>query len=171
MNELIPMERIESKIFIIRGQKVMIDRDLAKLYEVETKYLNRQVRRNRKRFPKEFMFQLNRRERGELVTNCHRFDSLKHSSSFPFAFTEHGVAMLAGILKSKKAIDISIYIVKAFIALKKYIYTHKEFAKRLNLLEQKHKKHDVEIETIFEAIKQLIKEEEQPKKRFGFQIE
>lgn len=94
---LIIPEVITECIFFIRGQKVMIDRDLAQLYQVETKYLNRQVRRNIERFPSEFMFQLNGEEKNELVTNCHRFISIKHSSSLPYAFTEHGVAMLARI--------------------------------------------------------------------------
>ena len=106
---------IEGMIFVIRGKKVMIDRDLARLYEVETKNLNRQVRRNIERFPEEFMFQLTAHEKNELVTNCHRFEPLKHSTSLPYAFTEHGVTMLAGALKSERAVKISIHIVKTFI--------------------------------------------------------
>jgi len=99
---------IENNIFLIRGQKIMIDRDLAKLYGVETKYLNRQVKRNIGRFPGEFMFQLNPEEKNELVTKCHRFETMKHSSVLPYAFTEHGVAMLASVLKSETAVKISI---------------------------------------------------------------
>lgn len=98
---------MENLIFILRGQKVMIDRDLSLLYGVETKYLNRQVRRNPKRFPVEFVFQLSGDEKRELVTNWRRFNALKHSSVLPLAFTEHGVAMLAGVLNSDRAIKIS----------------------------------------------------------------
>ncbi|MBU2600483.1 ORF6N domain-containing protein, partial [bacterium] len=92
MKELILQETIEQRIFLIRGHKVMIDRDLAELYGVETKYLNRQVKRNIERFPEEFMFNLTTEEKNELVTICHRFRTMKHSSALPFAFTEHGVA-------------------------------------------------------------------------------
>ncbi len=95
MNDLIPQEIIEQKIFLVRGHKVMIDRDIAELYGVETKYLNRQVKRNIQRFPEEFMFQLTADEKDELVTFCHRFRTMKHSNAMPYAFTEHGVAMLA----------------------------------------------------------------------------
>jgi hypothetical protein len=91
MKDLIPKETIEQRIFLIRNQKVMIDRDLAELYGVETKHLNRQVKRNIQRFPEEFMFQLTNKERNQLVTICHRFKTMKHSSSLPYAFTEHGV--------------------------------------------------------------------------------
>ena len=111
MSNIIPQEIIEQRIFLIREQKVMIDRDLAELFGVETKYLNRQVKRNIERFPKEFMFQLTKKEKNELVTNWHRFASLKHSSYPPFVFTEHGVAMLASVLNSKSAIKMSIHIV------------------------------------------------------------
>src|SRR3989338_1078470 len=128
MKTLVPQEIIQQRIFLIRGQKVMIDHDLAGLYGVETKYLNRQVRRNQERFPEEFMFRLTREETRELVTNCHRFESLKHSSYLPCAFTEHGVAMLASVLKSKRAVKISIHIVKTFVKLRQIISSHKELA-------------------------------------------
>src|SRR3989338_7848182 len=108
---MIPLEKIEQRIFLIRSHKVMLDRDLAELYGVETKYLNRQVRRNINRFPEIFMFRLDRKEKAELVTKWHRFEKIKHSSSLPYAFTEHGVAMLASVLNSEAAIQISIYIV------------------------------------------------------------
>lgn len=94
MSDLIPQELIEQRIFLIRNQKVMIDRDLAELYGVETKHLNRQVKRNIQRFPEEFMFQLAPNEKDQLVTICHRFRSMKHSSALPYAFTEHGAIMV-----------------------------------------------------------------------------
>lgn len=102
MNDLIPHENIEQRIFWVRKQKVMIGRDLAELYGVETKHLNRQVKRNLQRFPEEFMFQLTIDERNQLVTICHRFETMKHASTLPYAFTEHGVAMLARYAYEKK---------------------------------------------------------------------
>lgn len=155
---------IEQKIFLIRGQKVMIDRDLAELYGVETKYLNRQVRRNIERFPEEFMFQLNDPEREELVTICHRFKSMKHSSSLPYAFTEHGVAMLSGVLKSERAVKINILIIKTFIRLREYVATHKELAVRLRELENKVGRHDDDIRSIIEAIRKLMEPPPEPKR-------
>jgi phage regulator Rha-like protein len=168
---IIPVGLIEQKIFIIRGYKVMIDRDLAELYGVETKYLNRQVKRNKERFPSEFMFRLTRKERNELVTNWHRFDTLKHSSVLPYAFTEHGVAMLASVLKSERAIRMSILIVKAFVRLREFLATQRELAKKIQLLESRIDTHDREIQSIIEAIHQLIQPPEKPKREIGFRIE
>ncbi len=168
MNDLIPQETIEQRIFLIRGHKVMIDRDLAELYGVETKYLNRQVKRNLQRFPQEFMLQLTDKEKNELVTFCHRFRTMKHSSVLPYAFTEHGVAMLASVLKSERAIKISIHIIKTFVKLRKIISTHKEFSSKLAQLERKIEKHDGEIKLIFEAIRQLMIPPETKKKKIGF---
>ena len=158
----IPAERIESKIFLIRGQKVMIDRDLAKLYGVKTKHLNRQVRRNIERFPKEFMFKLTKKEKEELVPICHHLMDLKYSYQLPYAFTEHGVAMLASVLRSKIAVKTSIFIIKTFVRLRQILSTHKELSHRFGQLEQRVEKHDNEIELIFEAIRKLL---DPPKKK------
>jgi phage regulator Rha-like protein len=171
MKDIISLETIEQKIFLIRGHKVMIDRDLARLYGVETKYLNRQVRRNIERFPEEFMFNLTREEKDELVTICHRFKTMKHSSTLPYAFTEHGVAMLASVLKSEKAVKISIVIIKAFVRLRRFLATHKELAHKLSELERKIAKHDEDIQAIFYAIKQLMTPFEKPKRKIGFHEE
>ncbi|MCX5668278.1 MAG: ORF6N domain-containing protein [Candidatus Omnitrophica bacterium] len=169
MGEIVPSEVIEKRIFLIRGQKVMIDRDLAELYGVKSKHLNQQVKRNIERFPGEFMLQLTKKEKDELVSFCHRFDSMKHSTSLPYAFTEHGVAMLASMLSSEKAIKISIVIIKTFVKLREIISTHKELAHKLSELENKIEKHDVEIQSIFEAIRQLMAPPpEPPKRRIGF---
>jgi len=168
MEDLIPQEVIENRILMIRGQKVMIDRDLAELYDVETKHLNRQVKRNLLRFPQEFMFRLTKEEKEELVTNCHRFESLKHSTSLPFAFTEHGVAMLASVLKSNRAVKISIFIVKTFIRLRRYIFAHKELAEKFARLEKRVSAHDGEIKDIINAFRQLMEAEEKPKGKIGF---
>ena len=165
---LIPQEIIEQRIFILRGHKVMIDRDLAELYDVETKYLNRQVKRNVSRFPEEFMFQLTEKEKNELVTNWHRFDSLKHSVSLPYAFTEHGVAMLASVLNSDRAVKISIHIIKTFVKLREWVTAHKALAHKLDDLERKVENHDVEIRAIFNAIRRLTAESKKPKRRIGF---
>lgn len=164
MNDLIPQELIEQRIFLLRNQKVMIDRDLAELYGVETKHLNRQVKRNIERFPEEFMFQLTADEKNQLVTICHRFASMKHSSVLPHAFTEHGVAMLASVLKSDRAVKISINIIKAFVKLRELLSTNKELSHQLKLLENRIEKHDGEIKAIFGAIRQLMAPPETKKK-------
>jgi len=171
MNEIIPREIIEQGIFLVRQQKVMIDRDLAELYGVETKYLNRQVKRNIQRFPEEFMFRLSAEERDQLVTICHRFKTMKHSSTLPHAFTEHGVAMLASVLKSERAVKISINIIKAFVKLREILSTHKELANKFNGLERKIEKHDDEIRMIFDAIRALMAEPQKSKKNIGFKRE
>ncbi len=168
MKDLIPQETIEQRIFLLRNQKVMIDRDLAELYGVETKHLNRQVKRNIQRFPEEFMFQLSIEERNQLVTICHRFKTMKHSSSLPYAFTEHGVAMLASVLKSDRAVKISIHIIKAFVKLREIFSTHKELANKLAQLERKIENHDEEIRLIFDAIRQLMTPPEARQKQIGF---
>ncbi len=167
--QLAPSELIEKRIFLLRGQRVMIDRDLADLYGVETKYLNRQVKRNRERFPPEFMIRLTNSERNELVTNWHRFASLKHSTVLPYAFTEHGVAMLSSVLHGKRAIHINILIIKVFVKLREILATHKELAQRLQELEVKIEKHDDAINAIFEAIRQLMAPPlQKPKRPIGF---
>ena len=108
-------QSIQDKIYTLRGMQVMLDRDLAELYEVEAKRLNEQVKRNINRFPEKFRFQLTELEKGELVANCDRFNSLKHSTSLPYAFTEQGIAMLSSVLRSDKAIDVNIFIMRAFL--------------------------------------------------------
>jgi len=159
---------IEEMIFVFRGHRVMMDRDLARLYGVETKYLNRQVRRNYKRFPEEFVFQLSKKETEELVTNWHRFSSLKHSSALPMAFTEHGVGMLAGVLNSEQAIQMSVRIIKEFVRLRRLVHAHKELARRLGQLEQKIVSHDESIAELLEAMHRIIDEPFGAKRRIGF---
>lgn len=110
MKKLVPIEAVENKISMIRGQKVMLDRDLAELYGVETKALNQAVKRNMERFPRDFMFQLTHDEKSEVVTNCDRLSTLKFSTALPYVFTEHGAIMATSILNSKRAIDASMYV-------------------------------------------------------------
>jgi hypothetical protein len=165
---IVPIEEIEERIFILRGQRVMIDNDLARLYGVETKYLNRQVKRNAARFPDDFMFQLTTVEKNELVTNWHRFRRLKHSTGLPYAFTEHGVAMLSAVLKSERAILMSILVVKAFVRLREIISRNRELSKAIELLEAKVSRHDTDIQAIVKALRQLMQPPEKAKPRIGF---
>ena len=169
MNEMMPMERIENRIYLIRGKKVILDRDLAQLYGVETKYLNRQVRRNLLRFPAEYMFQLTDKEKAEVVTNWHHLSSLRFSHQLPYAFTEHGVAMLSAVLNSERAIRLSIHIINAFIRLRKLMSMHKELAGKIEELEKKYSKHELEITAVFKVLKKLMEPPpETPRKRIGF---
>jgi len=143
-------------------------RDLAELYGVETKNLNRQVKRNIGRFPEEFMFRLSVAEKNELVTNWHRFAPLKHSTVLPYVFTEHGVAMLASVLNSERAVKISVLIIRVFIRLKGILSTHKELAQKLTELERKVEGHDSEIKAIFDTIRRLMMPPESKPGRIGF---
>ena len=161
-------EMIEQKIFLIRKQRVMLDRDLAKLYGVSTKALNQAVKRNIRRFPEDFMFKLTKSEKNELVTICDRLKILKHSTAFPHAFTEQGVTMLSSVLNSERAIDVNIAIVRVFVKLRQILSTHKELSYKLGELERKIEKHDAEIQSIFEAIHQLMAVPEKTKKKDRF---
>lgn len=160
MKELVPIEIIENKILILRGQKVMIDKDLAQLYEVETKRLNEAVKRNIERFPENFMFKLNDNELKELVANCDRFKSLKHSASTPYAFTEYGVAMLSSVLNSKRAIAINIQIIQTFIKIKQFMISNNDLSQRISELERYFinyaKDNDEQINKINETLNYLI---------------
>ena len=164
---LIPIEAIETRIFLIRGKKVMLDTDLAKLYEVQTKVLNQSVKRNIKRFPEDFMFQLNKYERDELVTNCDRFKRLKHSTSLPYAFTEQGIAMLSTVLNSERAINVNIQIMRTFTKLREMIESHKDLKRKIEDMEKKYEK---QFQIVFEAIKRLIEPEIKPKRKVGFYV-
>ena len=157
---------IEQKIYLIRGHKVMLDSDLARLYGVEAKYLTRQVRRNISRFPKDFMFRLAKDEflRYQNVTS--RWGGRRY---LPYAFTEQGVAMLSSVLNSERAIQVNIAIMRAFVKLRQILSTNKELAGKLAELENKIERHDAEIQGIFEAIRQLmVPPPEKPKRRIGF---
>ncbi len=169
---LIPVERIEHAILLIRGQKVMLDRDLAALYGVETKSLNKAVRRNLDRFPSDFMFQLTAEEAQNL-----RFQIGTSSSGYggrrylPYVFTEQGVAMLSSVLRSKQAVQVNVAIMRAFVRLREALALHKELARKLNELEKKIEGHDTAIQSLFEAIRQLMAPPvPQPKPEIGFHI-
>ncbi len=175
MDELLPQEVIEQKIYLIRGHKVMLDKDLAKLYGVSTKRLNEQIRRNLKRFPKDFMFQLTEKEALLIHSVISNLRSQIATSSWggrrylPYVFTEQGVAMLSSILNSERAIQVNIVIMRVFVKLRHIISTNKDLAHKLNELEHKVGKHDEDIKLIFEAIRQLMEPPpEPPKPRIGF---
>ena len=154
MNNLpiISQKHIESQIFTIRGLQVMIDRDLAEMYQVETKVLNQAVKRNSERFPIQFRFQLTENEKTELVTICDRFDSLKHSSSNPNVFTEQGVAMLSAVLRSDVAVKVSIQIINAFVEMRKFIANHYGLLQRMEGIERKQIETDQKFEQVFKAL-------------------
>jgi hypothetical protein len=153
MHEIIPSELIEKKIYLIRGQKVMLDRDLAELYGVTTKRLNEQVKRNQKRFPDDFRFQLTKAEKDEVVAICDHLKTLKYSPNLPYAFTEHGALMLANVINSETAVQASVQVVRAFIKLRQEISSHKKLSRKLYSLE---KKYDKQFKVVFEAIRQLM---------------
>ncbi len=171
---LIPVERIEQSILLIRGQKVILDRDLARLYGVETRVLNQAVRRNIDRFPEDFMFPLTREEimrisQIVISSDHHGIKTLKFSKNV-MAFTEHGVAMLSSVLNSPRAVQVNIQIMRTFAKLREIISLNKDLARRLDELE---KKYDAQFKIVFDAIRQLMAppEPEPPKKRIGFLAE
>ncbi|CAB1062087.1 hypothetical protein D1BOALGB6SA_6863 [Olavius sp. associated proteobacterium Delta 1] len=169
---VVKVGKIQQRILLIRGEKVIVDADLAEFYGVPTKALNQAVRRNMDRFPADFMFQLNKNEKTEVVTNCDHLSKLKFSPVNPLVFTEHGALMAASILNSARAVDVSLFIVRAFVALRRTISEHKELARKLTKLERKLADHDDQIIAIIEAIKKLSSPQPVPKKRrIGFHSE
>jgi hypothetical protein len=168
MKKVISCLPIETKIYVIRGHNVMLSNDLAKLYTVSAKALLQAVKRNFDRFPKDFMFQLTWEEVKSLRSQIVTLKQGKHLKYLPYAFTEQGVAMLSSVLRSKRAIQVNIAIMRTFVKLRAILSTHKELAQQLKELERKTEKHDTEIQTIFEAIRQLMTIPETPKRRIGF---
>jgi len=166
MNDLVPSEKIEKRIFLLRGQKVMLDADLAELYGVETGALKRAVKRNRERFPEDFMFPLTFQEVG--ILRCQNGISSWGGHRFlPYAFTEQGVAMLSSVLKSKRAVQVNIEIMRAFVKLREMLASHKDLALKLAEME---KKYDSQFKVVFDAIRELMTPIEPPPKpsRIGF---
>jgi hypothetical protein len=174
---IIPIGQIEERILLIRGQRVMLDADLAMLYGVPTRVLNQAVRRNIKRFPQDFMFKLTQPEKNEVITICDHLKNLKYAKALPNAFTEHGAIMAASVLNTYRAIQISVFVVRAFVKLREMLSTHKELAHKLAVLERKLQNHDESIRSLVVAIRQLMAspepkpEPEPPKKRIGFLVE
>ena len=163
---------IQQRILLIRGEKVIIDADLAEVYGVTTKALNQAIRRNRDRFPEDFMFQLTKEEKLEVVTNCDHLKKLKFSPVNPRVFTEHGAIMAASVLNSPKAVEVSVFVVRAFVQLREVMAGHKELAQRIGQLERTLSDHDDQILVMVEAIKQLMDPKLPPKiRRIGFNPE
>ncbi len=166
MQAIVPAEIIEQKILLLRGKKVMLDRDLAMLYGVETRVLNQAVRRNVKRFPEDFMFQLTNEEMENwksqiVISNKERMGLRKR----PYAFTENGVAMLSSVLNSERAITVNIQIMRTFTRLREMLAAHKDLASKLNEME---KKYDAQFKVVFDAIRQLMAQPEPKKRKIGF---
>ncbi|TAG27054.1 MAG: ORF6N domain-containing protein [Burkholderiales bacterium] len=177
LSALLP--RIESRIQTIRGQRVMVDSDLALLYGVETKRLNEQVKRNANRFPQDFMFQLTAVEKAEVVANCDHLQKLKFSKALPFVFTEYGAVALANVLASAQAVEMGIYVVRAFVQLRQAASLHADLAKRLTQLELTTERlemsHDTfsrntraQLKQVFDALRELMEPPAAPKRPIGF---
>ena len=166
---IVPVGKIEQRILLIRGEKVIVDMDLAEFYGVPTKRLNEQVKRNKARFPDDFMFQLSAKEKTEVVANCDHLSKLKYSKALPYAFTEHGSIMAASVLNSKRAVEVSVYIVRAFVKIRRMMAENKELSRKIVQIERHLAEHDEHIIELIKAIKQLLKPEPPPKKRrIGF---
>jgi ORF6N domain len=166
--QLLPSELIERRILVIRGEKVMIDADLAMLYGVETKRLKEQVKRNPGRFPSDFMFELTAKEKREVVANCDHLRKLKYSPYLPLAFSEHGVLMLANVLNSPRAVEMSVQIVRIFVRLRALLVTHKALAHQIEEME---KKYDDQFRIVFDTLRRLLEPPEKPKRKIGFDVE
>lgn len=164
VNSLIPLEKIENKIFLIRGKKVMLDTDLAELYRVETRTLIQSIKRNIERFPEDFMFQLTKEE-SESLRSQSVISKRGGRRYLPYAFTEQGVSMLSSVLNSKQAIQVNIQIMRTFTKLREMIESHKDLRKKIEDMEFKY---DQQFQIVFDAIKQLIEEPVKSKRKVGF---
>jgi hypothetical protein len=168
----LPIERIEQRILLIRDQKVMLDSDLAELYGVETKVLNQAVRRNLGRFPEDFMFQLSEKEHEALRSQIVTLKNLgrgQHRKYLPYVFTEQGVAMLSSVLKSDRAVEVNIQIMRTVVKLREILGTHKDLARKLVELEKQYAEHNRKFQLVFDAIRKLMEPPPSPKKRrIGF---
>jgi len=160
---------IEGMILILRGQKVILDSDLARIYGVPTKALNQAVKRNASRFPEDFAFQLTNQElkhvRSQIVTGSQKHRDPRYK---PYAFTEHGAIMAANILNSRQAVKMSVFVVRAFVRLREALALHKDLARKLEALEKKVGVHDTQIQAVFDALRELIQTPEKPKRKIGF---
>lgn len=163
--DILPPELIEKKIYLIRGHKIMLSLHLAELYDVETRALNQAVKRNIRRFPEDFMFQINMSEADMLVSQNVIPHRKYFGGSLPYAFTEQGVAMLSSVLNSDRAIDVNILIMRAFVKLREMIASHKDLAKSLADLENKY---DAQFKVVFDAIRELMRPPEPKKGKIGF---
>lgn len=171
--EIIPAVRIAQSIHVLRGQKVILDFDLAALYGVATKVLNQAVKRNAERFPDDFMFRLTVTESERLFRSRSQIVTLKRGQNIkyrPYVFTEQGVAMLSSVLKSDRAVKVNIAIMRAFVKLRETLETNRELARKFAELEKRVGKHDEEIDDIIDAIRQLMAPPEKPRREIGFHV-
>ena len=160
--------RVESRIVVIRGETVMLDADLAAVYGVSTKALNQAVKRNAERFPPDFRFQLTKAERAKVVTNRDHLQVLKFSAVLPWAFTEHGSIMAAAVLNSPRAVEMSVFVVRAFVRLREFARAHAELATKLKAIERRVAGHDADLKRMFAALRTLIDPPTKPPRRIGF---
>jgi hypothetical protein len=166
---LLSIDLVSTRIVALRGQRVILDRDLAALYGVDTRALNQAVKRNLERFPSDFLFQLSADEKAALAETFPHLEKLRFSRTQPFAFTEHGAIMAASVLNSPRAVEVSVLVVRAFVKLRELLFTHKELAKKFTELESRLANHDVAIQQLLQAIRQLMHEPPAPPKpRIGF---
>ena len=166
------IKRVESRILLIRGEKVIIDADLAEFYGVSTRRLNEQKKRNKDRFPEDFVFKLTREEKAAVLAACPHLEKLKRSRSLPYAFTEHGAIMAATVLNSSQAIEMSVFVVRAFVALREAITDYSEITRKISSIEKRMLKHDRQIADLISAVRQLTSPRPVPKKRrIGFNPE
>jgi hypothetical protein len=161
-----PARPLETRIILVRGERVMIDADLAAVYGVPTKALNQAVKRNPRRFPADFAFRLSAAEKSEVVTNCDHLARLRFASARPYAFTEHGAIMAANVLSSRRAVELSVEVVRAFARLREMVASHKDLAKRLDELESRY---DRQFKAVFDAIRELMRQPDpKMKRKIGF---
>lgn len=165
---IVPSELIEKRIYLVRGQKVMLDSDLAELYGVTTGNLNLAVRRNKTRFPRDFMFQLTPEEAKSLLLQTARAKGRGGRRTPPYVFTEQGVAMLSSVLRSEHAVQVNIAIMRAFVRLRELLAVHKDLAHKIEALERKDAEHDAKFRVVFEAIQELLQDTPSPRRRIGF---
>lgn len=170
VESLVPVEAIASAILVLRGQRVILDADLAGLYGVTTRRPNEQIRRNPGRFPGDFVFQLDDEEKSEVVAKCDHLPKLRFSPVLPYAFTEHGALMAASVLNTPRAAEVSVYVVRAFIKLREILYSHADLAHKLDELERRVDGHDEEIGALIEAIRQLLAPPDAPSRKLGFRL-
>jgi len=168
---LTSIARIESIIISVRGRKVIVDADLARLYGVTTAALNQAVRRNAPRFPPDFAFTLTAQEKSELITNCDRFRMMKHSAVLPIAFTEFGATMAANVLNSDEAVQTSVFIVRAFFKMRNMLSAGMEIGQKLSALERRLDEHDDSIHDIIAAIRELTSPSPHPARKIGFKAD
>ena len=166
------VEAVEQRILLVRGEKVIVDADLARFYGVSTKRLNEQVKRNAERFPEDFMFQLTQEEKAEVVAVCDHLSNLRFAKSLPYVFTEHGALMAASVLNSPRAVEMSVFVIRAFVRLRRAIAQYRGLAEKLAELEHRLGEHDRQIVALLQAIRQLASPDPVPPKRqIGFRTE